>query len=127
MIITTTRTNKTKDGIFGNLICDLDPFKCVVMEILSLAIPAGVYQIAWMWSDHFQQIMPHILVPGRTAIEQHWANYPTQLEGCQSLGTTVELSSDCIDQSKIAWIAYVKVILNQPSLTLRVVEDYASN
>lgn len=132
MIITIMRTNKTKDGIFGNLFCDLDPFKCVTLENLALAIPAGIYQIDLMWSDHFQQIMPHILVPGRTAIEQHWANYPVgpdpehpQLEGCQAFGTSAELAADCIDQSKVAWIAYIKVILNQPTLTLKVVDDYA--
>lgn len=125
MVITVTRTNKTSDGIFGNLSIDTSPFKCVTMEISSLCIPVGIYAMDLMWSEHFQQIMPQIIVPGRVAIEQHWANYPYQLEGCQALGTTTELSKDCIDQSKIAWIAYVKAILNQPILTLKVIEDYA--
>lgn len=125
MIITVTRTNKTTDGLFGNLMIDVDPFKCVTMEIASLCIPAGTYPIEWMWSNHFQQIMPHVIVPGRVAIEQHWANKPDQLEGCQALGTETQLGADCIDESKDAWIAYVKIILNQPSLMLKIVEDYA--
>jgi hypothetical protein len=77
-----------------------------------------------MWSDHFQQIMPHIIVPGRTAIELHWANRPTQLEGCIALGTSTELSKDCIWESKNAWVGFIKAVLNEPNLTLKVVEDY---
>lgn len=126
MIITVTRTNKTADGLFGNLSIDTDPFKCVTMEIASLCIPAGTYRIEWMYSDHFEQIMPHVIVPGRVAIEQHWANWPSQLEGCQALGTKTELAKDQIDESKDAWIAYIEVILNRPSLMLKVVEDYGS-
>jgi hypothetical protein len=124
VLITVTRTNKTVDGLFGNLSIDSDSFKCLTLENSGLSIPAGVYQIKWMWSDHFQQIMPTIVVPDRTAIEMHWANYPIQLEGCVALGTEEELSQDCIEQSKDAWIAYIKVVLNQPNLTLRIVEDY---
>ncbi len=124
MVITVTRTNKTSDGIFGNLALDGNSFKCVTMEITSLCIPVGIYAIQWMWSDHFQQIMPEILVPGRVAIELHWANYPKQLEGCIALGTMYELSKDCLDESKIAWTGFIKAILNQPNLTLKVIEDY---
>lgn len=125
MVITVTRTNKTTDGIFGNLSLDTNSFKCVTMEILSLSIPAGIYGMNWMWSDHFQQIMPSIIVPGRTAIEIHWANSPIQLEGCIALGTVVELSKDWIMESKIAWVSFIKAILNEPVLTLKVVEDFA--
>lgn len=125
MIITVTRTNKTSDGIFGNLSIDSTYFKCVVMENLSKQIPAGTYPIKWMWSDHFQQIMPQIIVPGRIAIEQHWANRPNQLEGCQALGTETELSEDFISESKIAWVGYIKSILNQPNLMIKIVEDFA--
>lgn len=125
MVITVTRTNKTKDGIFGNLSLDTNSFKCVTMEIASLCIIPGIYEVKWMWSDHFQQIMPQVLVAGRTSIELHWANTPNQLEGCIALGTTIELSQDWINESKIAWVSFIKAILNEPVLTLKVVEDYA--
>ena len=125
MVITEKRTNRTSDGLFGNLSIDTDPFKCVTMDIAVQAIPPGIYGMDFMWSEHFQQIMPHIIVPGRTAIEVHWANYPKQLEGCIALGTAAELANDCIDQSKIAWIGFIKAILNQPNLALKVVEDFA--
>lgn len=124
MLITTTRTVKTVDGIFGNLQIDVNPFKCIVLERRGMEIPVGVFDIQFMLSEHFQQIMPQIIVPGRTAIEQHWANYPVQLDGCQALGTQVELSADCIDESKNAWKAYIQVILNQSTLKLKVIEDY---
>lgn len=123
MVIVVTRKNRTNDGIFGMLSLDTDPFKCVTMEIASLCIPAGIYGMDFMWSDHFQQIMPHIIVPGRSAIEIHWANYPYQLEGCIALGTTIGI--DSINQSKNAWVSFIKAILNQPILTLKVVEDFA--
>ena len=124
MLVTTTRTNKTSDGIFGNLLIDNSPFKCLTLERLGMEIPIGIYDIQFMWSNHFQQIMPQIIVPGRVAIEQHWANYPIQLDGCQALGTQAEISADCLDESKVAWTAYIQVILNQPALKLKVVEDY---
>lgn len=124
MIVTVTRTSKSKDGIFGNLAVDIDPFKCVTLENLAMAITPGTYDLTFMWSEHFQQIMPHIIVPGRVAIEVHWANYPVQLEGCVATGTAVELEPDCIDQSKIAWVGFVKTISDQPAIKFKVVEDY---
>lgn len=124
MVITLIRKNRTNDGIFGMLSLDTDPFKCVTMEIASLCIPVGIYGMDFMWSDHFQQIMPHIIVPGRTAIEIHWANYPSQLEGCIALGTVFDSGNDQIIQSKVSWIGFIKSILNQPNLTLKVNEDF---
>lgn len=124
MIITIRRTNKTNDGIFGNLSLDTNSFKCVTLENLSLAIAVGSYPIVWMWSEHFGQIVPQIVVPNRTAIEIHWANVPSQLEGCIALGTETELNQDAISQSKIAWIGFIKAILNEPSLMLKLAEDF---
>jgi hypothetical protein len=126
MIITVTRTNKTTDGSFGNLTIDVNPYKCVTEENLQLIIPSGTYQILFMWSNEFQQIMPHVIVPGRTAIEIHWANWPKQLLGCTALGTSTELTSDQIDQSKIAWIGFVQAITDQPSIMIKYIEDYGS-
>jgi hypothetical protein len=130
MIVTTTRTNKQNrpqfgPGIFGNVTIDTSPFKCIFMERDGVQIPVGVYPIKWLWSDHFQQFMPHITnVAGRVAIEQHWANYPNQLDGCQSMGTVEEMANDCIDESKDAWTAYCTIIINEPNVMLKVVEDY---
>ena len=68
MLITTTRTNKVIDhptlgiGLFGNLMIDSNPFKCLILERGGVEIPVGVWPIQWMRSIHFQQIMPHVIV-----------------------------------------------------------------
>lgn len=67
--------------------------------------------------------MPQIIVPGRVAIEMHWANVPSQLEGCCALGTETELANDRIDESKYAWVLFIKYILNEP-LTIKIIEDF---
>jgi len=126
MLITITRTNKSVDGTFGTLVIDTSPFKCITLEKSSTIIPAGVvYDVLFMWSDNFQQIMPHIIVPGRTAIEIHWANWPYQLEGCTALGDQEDFAQDMIEESKDAWIAFAKAITDQPSIKIKYVEDFA--
>lgn len=125
MLITIIRTHKSDDGIFGNLSIDIDPYKCVTLENLALQIPAGTYDILYRWSEDFQQIMPHIVVPGRTAVMFHWANWPKQLLGCVALGTGEDFKSDMITESKKAWIKFAQAITDQPSIKLKVVEDYA--
>lgn len=126
MLITVTRTNKSADGIFGTLAIDTSTYKCVTEENLQLAILPGTYTVLFMWSDHFQQIMPHMIVPGRDAIEVHWANWPKQLLGCIALGTTEDFEDDMITESKIAWIGFVKAITDQPAITIRIIEDYGT-
>lgn len=126
MITTLTRTQKSQDGIFGTLVIDTSSYRCVTEENLTLCIPAGTYQILFMFSEDFQQIMPHVIVPGRTAIEMHWANWPKQLKGCVALGTEEDFADDMVTESKNAWIGYVKAITDQPALTLKIVEDYGN-
>lgn len=125
MLITVYRTNKTVDGIFGNLSLDRDPFRCVTLEKLMTVVPAGIYDVLFMWSEHFGQIMPHVLVPGRVVIEIHWANWPNQLDGCLALGTQASFGQDMITQSKDAWIGFVKAITDQPAIKIKYIEDYA--
>lgn len=133
MLIKVTRTHKSADGIFGTLQIDADPFKCVTLENLAQAIPVGIYDVFFMWSDHFHQIMPHIIVPAipsanlpkRIAIEVHWANYPVQLEGCIALGTEEDFKDDMVILSKNAWIEFAKTLTDQPSIKLKVIEDFA--
>lgn len=131
MIITTTRTNKVPNttlgsGLFGNLMIDTDPFKCLTLERETVAIAPGIYPIRWVRSPHFKQVMPHIIVPGRIMVLQHWANWPNQLDGCQALGFAEDFAQDMLQESQDAWNAYIDVILNQPNLTLKVIEDYGT-
>lgn len=53
------------------------------------------------YSYHFNRIMPHIIVPGRTDIMFHWANYPLQLKGCISVGNQEE--PDAVDNSIVTF------------------------
>lgn len=53
------------------------------------AIPAGRYKVELLFSEHFQTITPHVLnVPGFTAIEIHWGNFPRDTHGCLLVGKT---------------------------------------
>lgn len=52
-------------------------------------IPAGTYPIERLWSNHFDRMMPHVmLVPGRSAIEIHYGNFPHDVLGCILIGNT---------------------------------------
>src|SRR5271154_7560091 len=97
MTIIVQRKTKTADGIFGVLTLDWHPFTCVTLENLVKSIPAGIYDLNFTYSPHFNRVMPHIIVPSRDAlaggdagIRIHWANFPTQLDGCIAVGTSVD-------------------------------------
>lgn len=139
MLITETRTNKVinltyGNAAFGNLVIDTNPYKCVTLENADTLIPIGTYPLLFMWSNNFQQIMPHVIVPGRTAVEVHWANWvkdPTQpmgkqqlLDGCTALGQQADFGADAVWNSKAAWIGFVQAITDQPSIMIKYVEDY---
>lgn len=124
MIVTVTRTSKSADGIFGTLAVDIDPFKCVTLENMNLEIPAGAWSMLYRWSPDFGQIMPHLIVPNRTAIMAHWANWPKQLSGCIALGTADDFNEDMITESKDAWIKFIEVVTDQPVVTWKIIEDY---
>lgn len=53
------------------------------------AIPAGMYKIAFAFSPRFNTVTPRVLaVPGFTAIEIHWGNFPRDTHGCLLVGQT---------------------------------------
>ena len=117
MDIIVQRKSKSIDGIFGVLTLDCNPFTCVTLENLAKAIPAGIYEVDFNYSPHFNRVMPRIIVPSRDAlaggdagIRIHWANFPAQLEGCIAVGTAVD--GDSIDQSLVPF-NQLYAILNQ--------------
>lgn len=132
MLITVTRTYKDDDGLYGLLSIDMDVFKCATLERLSKCIPVGTYDLLFMWSDHFQQIMPHIIVPAipeanlpkRIAIEVHWANYSAQLDGCLALGTDGDKKDDMITDSKKAFAGFAQAITDRYAMKIKFVEDF---
>jgi hypothetical protein len=65
------------------------------------AIPQGRYQVTTYPSPHFGRLMPLILVPGRSEIEIHFGNYPSDTRGCILLGYT--RAPDFIGKSREAF------------------------
>ncbi len=50
-------------------------------------IPVGTYDVQRLWSNHWNQMMPHVVgVPGRSEVEIHVANFPHDILGCIGIG-----------------------------------------
>lgn len=125
MRITLQRKSKTTDGIFGILTLDWNPFACVTLENREKAIPRGIYEVDFNYSPHFNRTMPHILVPSRdvlsggdAGIRIHWANFPSQLEGCIAVGTAVD--GDSIDQSLVPFNQLYAILNQQHGITIEI-------
>lgn len=71
------------------------------MERTAVCIPVGVFEGHLETSPHFGFATPHIAVPNRTYIEIHPVNYPSQLEGCIAVGSTID--GDALDNSRSAF------------------------
>jgi len=124
MIIRVQRKRITVDGIFGVLSIDGNPFGCFTVENLKDAIPAGYYSVEFTYSPRFNQTLPLIDVPGRTAIRLHPANYPGELEGCIALGDKEE--PDAVDDSRVTFNQFYKIIDGQEDLHISVADPIAS-
>lgn len=69
-----------------------------------LCIPEGKYEVRLEMSPHFGYPTPHLQdVPGRSYIEIHIGNYPSQTHGCILVGQTTD--TDFIGMSKAAFDA----------------------
>ena len=116
MKLTVNRNRDTIDGIFGKLTIDTDPFFCYTCENLEKSIPAGEYPLIFSYSRRFQRMMPEILVPKRTGIRIHSANYPNQLEGCIAVGNREE--EDAVDDSKNTFVKLMIIIKDEDNLSI---------
>src|SRR5258708_4153577 len=68
------------------------------------AIPEGTYDVTIRWSEKFSRLMPHVEdVPGFTAVEIHWGNFPRDTEACLLIGLTRDPQQEFIGQSKLAF------------------------
>lgn len=123
MIIRVERRRKTSDGIFGVLSIDGSAFGCFTVENLEHQIPAGYYPVEFTYSPEFNQILPLIDVPMRTAIRIHPANFPKQLLGCIAVGDKEE--PDAVDNSRVTFNQLYKVIEGQKDLHIIVSESPA--
>lgn len=125
MDIIVQRKQKSIDGIFGVMTLDWNPFTCVTLENLAKSIPAGIYELDFNYSPHFNRIMPHLIVPNRdklaggdAGIRIHWANFPAQLEGCIAVGTSVD--GDSIDESLVPFNQLYSILNQQHGIRVDV-------
>jgi hypothetical protein len=133
MEIIVNRKRKTQDGIFGELSLDTNAFTCFTVEHLQDAIPAGIWDVTFDFSPHFNQTMPHIWVPERdqaavargdanAGLRIHPANWPQQLLGCIAVGDKEE--PDSVDNSRVTFNQLYKIIQGQTALKIKVNEAY---
>ena len=93
--ITVRRNFPTKRSTTGQMTID-GTHQCVTLEPPPtpdpdgnhfICIPAGQYQVTIRWSPKFGKAVPHVeRVPGRTAIEIHVGNTPSDTDGCTLVG-----------------------------------------
>ena len=125
MKITVQRKSKTIDGIFGELTIDTNTFKCFTVENLKLSIPADEYFVNFTMSPRMQKVTPHLIVPSRdiaaggdAGIRIHSANYPSQLQGCISVGDKID--GDMVCDSKDTFAKLFAIIKDEKDLTIDV-------
>lgn len=94
--MTLQRVHFTKLSTCGELIAgslDLKTLELPVKDGLpGSAIPPGRYKVTIYASPHFGREVPLLQgIPGRSEIEIHYGNYPTDSRGCILVGLTHDL------------------------------------
>jgi Family of unknown function (DUF5675) len=102
MIVTVTRNDGWSDTEATEGIMDIDgSFVAYTLENTAYLIPEGEYDLVWYPSGEFKTYVPQVIVPNRTNIEIHPANWPKQLLGCTAVGE--RRLTDAIEQSDLAF------------------------
>lgn len=126
MELTLNRTKLLPTSTLGTLNVD-GIFFCYTLERPTsdsggeapYSIPSGEYVVAMRWSPRHNMNVPGIMdVPGRTDIEIHPANYPSQLLGCVAVGHTQD--TDYVGESVLAFQALMEKIQNEKDLTITI-------
>ena len=70
-------------------------------------IPAGTYPVVLEYSPHFDAELNELkLVPGRSEVKIHVANYVKQLEGCIAVGLSIgDINGDGMPDLKSSGVA----------------------
>ena len=103
-------------GIPGNLSIPGELFlngdhECFTLENKADAIPAGIYKITLYNSPRLGRVVPLLNdVPGRSMIEMHWGNFPSNYEGCIGLGEQRDTSTEEIFYTQEAFREVFPVI-----------------
>lgn len=129
MLLNLVRKSRLSTSTGGELLID-GKFFCFTQErplesvkgaVAPYAIPSGTYKVTLDYSPHFDMIVPHINnVPGRTSIEIHPGNYPTQIKGCIEVGLTQ--ATDYVGQSRVAFQALMRKLSGEKDITITIRE-----
>ena len=85
--------------------------ECFTLENRADAIPAGMYPVTLYFSPHFQRPMPMLQgVPGRSFIEIHYGNFPSNYQGCIGVGEQRDTSTEEIFYTQEAFRELFPVI-----------------
>lgn len=123
MLLTVTRQNPTALSTSGLLAVN-GVFECYTLEPAA-PIPAGVYTLALAFSPHFQTVTPHVLaVPGFTAIEIHWGNFPRDTRGCLLVGQT--RAANFVGNSREAFRSLMRKLCAAHAAGESIVVEYSS-
>ena len=136
MIITLQRKYKLDNCIIGELHTDDNFFVCMTLENLEraekimgiTAIPTGVYSVVINYSEHFDCDMPEVLnVPNFEGIRIHKGNTQEDTHGCILLGMEVDLDSQTLIDSKLAFEPFFEMLqksLCEAHVYLNIVDNY---
>lgn len=105
------RNEKIDNCLFGELFSPNGDFICFTLENYKKAIKFGRYNTDFTFSPRFGRRLPLILVPGRSGIRIHSANYPYELTGCVAPCTDIDALRLRGKQSQLAMgkvLSYVK-------------------
>lgn len=103
-------------AVMGLLYVD-GQFECYTLEPSATAkypiIPAGTYPIQLLESPRFGEVTPHVQnVPGRSFIEIHPGNKPSDTEGCTLVGDTTAV--DWVGSSRAAFQQLMNKLTTAP-------------
>ena len=107
MKLTLERYIHGENATIGRLLTELGVMVCYALELPKIGLPCriveGIYQVA-QYESPANKCRVWLLsgVPGRSFIEIHPANYPSELRGCIAPGTSVATSKEAIWNSKKA-------------------------
>jgi hypothetical protein len=104
------RGPRNASAILGDLTID-GQHAVYTLERLGVEIPVGMYPVTLYPSPHFERMMPLLNdVPGRSCIEIHYGNYPTESDGCILVGLLQDVAAGEVLESVAAFNALFPAI-----------------
>lgn len=115
MSLTLERYIHGEKATIGRLLTETGAMVCYTLELPKTGLPCriieGIYRVA-QYESPANKCRVWLLsgVPGRSFIEIHPANYPSELKGCIAPGTSVAVSKEAVWNSKKALQAITDIV-----------------